>query len=167
MILYLPKRSWQYIRLQVFVRGRKGHRDLKKKEEEEEETAPSCLLPCLPTAWISSVLQPPSSDPLLHHGLSVPVRSPSNTPSRQRRSPGDVSLLRSDVVGRANRPSRPLLLTRPSFPFLKAYRNTARKHKHTQKSRKKTEPRQNACARGGPLAQFLTADKQTLYVFLC
>lgn len=32
-------------------------------------------------------------------------------------SPGDVSLLRSDIVGHTNRPYRPLLLTKPSPHF--------------------------------------------------
>lgn len=58
-------------------------------------------------------------------------------------SPGDVSLLRSDVVGYANRPSRPLLLTRPSPHFSRPTENT---HSHiyrstnTKKSRKRHTP---------------------------
>lgn len=54
-------------------------------------------------------------------------------------SPGDVSLLRSDVVDYANRPSRPLLLTRPSPHFSGKHTHT---HTHmstnTQKVQKKT-----------------------------
>lgn len=50
-------------------------------------------------------------------------------------SPGDVSLLRSDVVGYANRPSRPLLLTRPGPHFSRPTETHTQTHK---KYRKKT-----------------------------
>lgn len=94
---------------------------------------PHCLnLICPPASFLRSPF---------HHRLSVPVCSPSNTPSRQHWSPGDVSLLRSDVVGYANRPSRPLLLTRPGLHFSKPT-ETQRRSTSTQKVQKKTHTRE-------------------------
>lgn len=54
------------------------------------------------------------------------------------RSPGDVSLLRSDVVGYANRPSRPLLLTRPGPHFSKPAETHAQEYKQTKSPQKET-----------------------------
>lgn len=78
--------------------------------------------------------------------------------------PGDVSLLRSDVVDYANRPSRPLLLTRPSPHFSRpaeTHRHTAAQtHKDSRKRRTHSpNPHKH-------LTQFVTGDKRTLHVFL-
>lgn len=105
----------------------------------------------------ASVLRSP-----FHHHLSVPVCSPSNTPSQRHWSPGDVSLLRSDVVGHANRPSRPLLLTRPSLHFSKLT-ETQHRSTNTQKVQKRTHNLETH----RDLTQFFKADKQTPQVFLC
>lgn len=86
-----------------------------------------------PATWISSVPEHLSSDspfPSLAHCTRLVPFQHSITAAW---SPGDVSLLRSDVVHYANRPSRLLLLTRPN-PYFSRHEETdscTQTHKHT------------------------------------
>lgn len=88
----------------------------------------------LPESHLSSSLHPP-----------IPFPSPALCTSQflfqhsitAAWSPGDVSLLWSDVEGYANRPSRPLLLTRPRPHFSRRTETHRQELKH-RKSPEKT-----------------------------
>lgn len=70
-----------------------------------------------PATWISSVPEHLSSDSPFSSPAHCTRLLPFQHSITAAWSPGDVSLLRSDVVRYANRPSRLLLLTRPNPYF--------------------------------------------------
>lgn len=141
-----------------------------KKDEttENKEKCPTVhfLASLLPESHLSSSLHPPIPFPSPALCTSLFPFQHSITAAW---SPGDVSLLRSDVVGYANRPSRPLLLTRPSPHFSRPTETHTQTHRNTQthkKSRKRHTPTKHTHMHRHFIQSF-TGDKQTLHVFLC
>lgn len=146
--------GWRYIRSCVFV-GRNN---------TEQNLCPSVhfLSSPLPESHLSSSLHPPIPFP---SPALCSTQFPFQHSITAARSPGDVSLLRSDVVDYANGPSRPLLLTRPGPHFSRPTETQPHAGAQThKKSRKKAQTHENPHRH---LAQFVTGDKQTLHVFLC
>lgn len=107
---------------------------LQQIKEERAEKVPFC--PNCPESHLFSSIHSPIPFPSPALCTSVLSLQHSITAAW---SPGDVSLLRSDVVvGYANRPARPLLLTRP-ISFFSGLRE---KHTHnTHTTRTHTETR--------------------------